>query len=84
MLKCFVHCDERPKALPLETAIFFKKLSKTFVFILAYMPCYPSLRRSRTGCRLNLPSERRVRKPKLPTKLKRETALVLSQKVQPD
>ena len=30
-IKYFAHCDERPKALPLETAIFWKKSSKTFV-----------------------------------------------------
>ena len=46
------------------------------------MPCYPSLRRSRTGCRLSLPSERRVLNPKQYARPKRETALVLSQKVQ--
>ena len=32
--RCFAHCDERPKALPLETASIFEKLldQKTFRF----------------------------------------------------
>ena len=33
-LENFAHCDERPKALPLETASIFEKLldQKTFIF----------------------------------------------------
>ena len=65
---CFALCGVRPKTLSLESVSFLKKAQpKTFRF------------RQTSEC--DNASERRVLNPKQYTKPKRETALVLSQKV---
>ena len=45
----FALCGVRPKALPLDTTNFLKKVRSKILFL-----HYPSLRRRRTACRLSL------------------------------
>ena len=38
-IKCFARCDERPKALPLDTTTFCKRWTKTFVLARTKLYC---------------------------------------------
>ena len=64
-LECFAHCDERPKALPLDTTNFFQKVRPKTLVLLCRNFFVPTSECVNT-------SERRVRKLQFRTRSERE------------